>query len=107
MKENTIKLDPAFIKQENFTDKTTFDNIQINKNKYSESLTFYYKTPAMDFFREFLTYYIDKNEVSHSSTTRKLEDFLEHRKLINQALDYIASYTKTIKKKVKKILETK
>jgi hypothetical protein len=93
-KENTIKLDLAFIKQKNFTDKTTFDNIKIEKN--CESLHFYYKTPAMDFFREFLTYYINKNEVNHSSTTRKLEDFLEHQKLINQALDYIATYIKTI-----------
>jgi len=93
-KENTIKLDPAFIKQKNFTDKTTFNNIKIEKN--CESLYFYYKTPAMDFFREFFTYYINKNEVNHSSTTRKLEDFLEYQKLINQALDYITAYNKTI-----------
>jgi hypothetical protein len=99
MKENTIKLDPAFIKQRDFFDKTTFNNIQIEKNKYSETLTFYYKTPSMDFFREFLTYYIDKNEVRSWSSTRKLEDFLEYQKLINQALDYIAIYIKTIKKK--------
>jgi hypothetical protein len=96
MKENTIKLDPAFIKQRDFFDKTTFNNIKIEKNTYSETLTFYYKTPAMDLFREFLTYYIKKNEVSHSSATRKLEDFLEHQKLMNQAFDYITAYNATI-----------
>lgn len=95
MKENIIKLDSAFIKQKNFFDKTTFDNIQIEK--CCESLHFYHKTPAMDFFREFLTYYIGENQVNHSSKTFKLEDFLEYQELINQALDYIATYTKTIK----------
>jgi len=94
--ENIIKLDPAFIKQENFTDKTTFDNIQIKKHQCLKTLHFYYKTPDMDFFKEFFTYYIDTNEVNHSSTTRKLEDFLEYQKLINQALDYITVYNKTI-----------
>jgi hypothetical protein len=97
-KENTIKLDPAFIQQTDFFDKTTFNNLQIQKNRYSETLTFFYKTPSMDFFREFLTYYIDKNEVSNWSSTRKLEDFLEYQKLVNQALDYIATYIKITKK---------
>jgi len=96
MKENIIKLDPAFIKKRDFFDTTTFDNIQIKKNQYLKSLCFYYKTPDMDFFTEFLTYYIDKNEVNYSSTTRKLEDFLEYQELINQALDYITVYNKTI-----------
>lgn len=93
--ENTIKLDPAFINQRDFFDKTTFDNIRIEKCR-DKSLRFSYKTPKMDFFKEFFTYYIDTNEVNHSSTTRKLEDFLEYQKLINQALDYITVYNKTI-----------
>ena len=100
-KENTIKLDPAFINQKEFFDKTTFDNIEIEKfgaiMGRKGILCFNYKiTSQMDMSKEFLRYYIDKNEVKHSSNTCKLEDFLEYQKLINQALNYIASYTKTI-----------
>jgi hypothetical protein len=98
--ENIIKLDPAFIKQENFTDKKTFDNIQIQKFDNC-ILSFSYKTTQM-LNKDLLTYYIDKNEVHYfgniTTSENFLKNFLEYQKLINQALDYIASYTKIIKK---------
>jgi len=93
-KENTIKLDPAFINQKEFTDTTTFDNIEVEK--YTDRLEFIFVDKSNEKYKEFLRYKIGKQEIFFRGQILKIEDFLEHQKLINQALDYITVYNKTI-----------
>jgi hypothetical protein len=118
-KENTIELDPAFIKQKNFCDETTFDNIIIEKFElyasykkdggefwgYDKVLAFFHKTTdnqGAECLREFLTFTADASSIEDQNKLIirdkkfKFLDFLEYQKLINQALDYIATYNKTI-----------
>jgi hypothetical protein len=110
--QNIIKLDPAVINQKEFFDKTTFDNMEIEKyifdGQEEGTLGFSYKIvphrdikdPFREINKQFLKYYIDDNRIYCYgycySKFFKLENFVEYQKLINQAFDYIKAYKKLI-----------
>jgi hypothetical protein len=106
MKENIIKLDPAVINQKEFIDKTTFDDIQIEKYffdghkkgilgfSYKIVPQIYIKDKLREINKEFLNYDIDDNRIYCYGTF-----LLESQKVINQAFDYITAYKKLIETK--------
>jgi hypothetical protein len=96
-KENIIKIDNIdyFNTESYFTDNITFEKMTVFKQ--SGMLHFCTEAVNKNFkWQVVLSYNIVDKIFTIEARDYNLKDFLEYQKLINQALDYITTYTKTI-----------